>query len=238
MINLNSVTKRYGSTIAVDHVSFRVRKGEVFALLGPNGAGKTTLVRMLLGFSQPDNGTIMINDIPAKNAAAREKVGYLEEQQRIPGHLTGRQYLERSAAFLGLSGKAADIEINRVLETCGMRAEANGKAAGYSKGMRQRIGLACALLGAPQLLVLDEPTSGLDPFGIRDMRLILDQVRQTGATIVMNSHILSEVEKICDTVAFIKRGKVVLKDAIATIKSQGENLEDVFMRCMEGDRNV
>lgn len=236
MITLDSVTKKYGVTIVVDQVSFHVKKGEVFALLGPNGAGKTTIVRMLLGFSRPSSGTVMINNIPAWHSAARERTGYLEEQQRIPPHLTGVQYLERSAAFLGLSGREAGQEVYRVLELCGMSAEAKSPAAGYSKGMRQRIGLAGALLGTPQLLVLDEPTSGLDPFGIRDMRRILDDVRQKGATIVMNSHILSEVEKICDTVAFIERGKVVLKDAIDSITGQGETLEDVFVRCMGGEK--
>lgn len=234
MIALDSVTKKYGATLAVDHVSFRVEKGEVFALLGPNGAGKTTIVRMLLGFSRPTGGTVMINNIPAWSVAARERIGYLAEQQLIPLHLTGVQYLERSAALLGLSGREAGKEIDRVLDICGMSTAAKGRADGYSKGMRQRIGLAGALLGEPELLVLDEPASGLDPFGIRDMRRILDDVHQTGATIVMNSHILSEVEKICDTVAFIERGRVVLKDAIDTLMSRGETLEDVFVRCIEG----
>lgn len=233
MLTLDSVTKQYGATLAVDHVSLQVNRGESFALLGPNGAGKTTLVRMILGFARPTSGTVTINALPAANPAARARLGYLAEQQRIPPRLTGLQYLTRSAALLGLSGPAVHREIDRVLELCGMRPEAASRAAGYSKGMLQRIGLAGAILGEPQLLVLDEPTSGLDPFGIRDMRSILDTLQQAGTTIVMNSHILSEVEKICHAVVFMDHGRIVHQDDINVIAGRGESLEDVFVRAME-----
>ncbi len=233
MLTLDSVTKIYGPTRAVDRVSLQVDKGESFALLGPNGAGKTTIVRMVLGFCKPTNGTVLINNIPAGSPAARTGIGYLAEQQRIPPQLSGVQYLTRSAAMLGLSGPMVSREIDRVLELCNMRAEAAGRAAGYSKGMLQRIGLAGAIMGEPELLVLDEPASGLDPFGIRDMRSILDTLLQGGATIVMNSHILSEVEKICDAVAFMDHGRIVHRDNINAIMGRGETLEDVFVRAME-----
>jgi len=233
MLTLDSVTKKYGATLAVDHVSLQVNHGDSCALLGPNGAGKTTLVRMILGFARPTSGTVTLNGLPAANPAARACVGYLAEQLRIPPRLTGLQYLKRSAALLGMSGPAARRDIDRALELCEMRSAAGNRAAGYSKGMRQRIGLAGAILGEPQLVVLDEPTSGLDPFGIRDMRTILDTLQQAGTTIVMNSHLLSEVEKICRSVIFMDHGRVVHQDDVNGIAGRGESLEDVFVRVME-----
>jgi ABC-2 type transport system ATP-binding protein len=233
MLTLDSVTKKYGATLAVDHVSLQVNRGESCALLGPNGAGKTTLVRMILGFTRPTGGTVTLSGLPVANPVARSSLGYLAEQLRIPPRLTGLQVLQRSAALLGLSGPAARREIDRVLELCGMRTEADDRTAGYSKGMRQRIGLAGAILGEPHLVVLDEPTSGLDPFGVRDMRSILDTLQQAGTTIVMNSHVLSEVEKICRTVVFMDHGRVVHQDDVNAVAGRGESLEDVFVRVME-----
>lgn len=233
MITFRSVHKTFGQTVAVNRVSLAINQGECLALLGPNGAGKTTLIKMLLGLVLPDSGTVTINGISADVPASRAQTGYLEEQQRIPTHLSGHQYLLRSAALLGLPGEEAKQEIKRVLELCSMSREAEEKAGGYSKGMRQRIGLAAALLGQPQLLVLDEPTSGLDPFGIREMRLLLDRLHHAGATIIINSHLISEVEKICDHVAFMQQGRIVLKDSLSTLLADGESLEDVFMRHVE-----
>jgi ABC-2 type transport system ATP-binding protein len=231
MISFQNVSKRYGATAAVDRVSFSVARGESFALLGPNGAGKTTLIKMLMGFVRQDSGFIAINGVPAGKPRTRAAIGYLEELQRLPPRLSGRRYLERSASMLGMRGSEAAREIDRVLELCAMTAEAGATAATYSKGMRQRIGLAGTLLGKPQLLVLDEPTSGLDPFFIREIRLILDTMHRTGTTLIINSHILSEVEKICDSVAFMQRGRLVLKDRLdALMREDDQSLEDVFMR--------
>ncbi len=231
MIILKAVTKKYGSAIAVDQISLHVAKGEFFTLVGPNGAGKTTVVRMIMGFSLPTDGTITINGIPAYKVLARAGIGYLGEQHRSSSYLSGRKYLERSAALLGLSGNQAQAEIDRVLEICGMADHAKGRAGGYSKGMQQRIGLAAAILNDPELLVLDEPTSGLDPLGIKKMREVLDIMHQGGTTIVMNSHFLSEVEKLSDTVAFIDHGKMLIKDDLSNIiRSRDQTLEDVFIR--------
>ena len=234
MITFRLVRKTFGPTVAVHCDSLEIARGECLALLGPNGAGKTTLVKMLLGLVRPDSGTVTINGIPADLPASRATTGYLEELQRLPPHLSGRRYLSRSAALLGVQGGEARQEIKRVLELCSMSREAEGQAGGYSKGMRQRIGLAAALLGKPQLLVLDEPTSGLDPFGIREMRLLLDRLHREGVTIVINSHLISEVEKICDTVAFMQQGRIVLKGSLTTLLADGdETLEDLFMRHVE-----
>ncbi|MEJ2689474.1 MAG: ABC transporter ATP-binding protein [Deltaproteobacteria bacterium] len=238
MISFQNVTKRYGATVAVEEISFNVARGEFFALLGPNGAGKTTLIKMLLGFVRPDSGRVDINGIPAGEPRTRASIGYLEEMQRIPPQLSGRRYLERSAALLGIRAGEAAREVDRVLELCAMTGDAKGKSAGYSKGMRQRIGLAAAMLGKPELLVLDEPTSGLDPFFIREIRLVLDSMHQSGTTLIINSHILSEVEKICDNVAFLQRGRLVLKDRLKDVMQEGDqSLEDVFIRQLSRREN-
>jgi ABC-2 type transport system ATP-binding protein len=230
MISLENVTKKFGSLIAVDDVSYTVKKGESFALLGPNGAGKTTVVRMLLDFSRPTDGTITIDGIPAGRSESRKKVGYLAELHRIPPYLSGQEYLMRHAAFCGLTGSSAKNAVGEILERVGMAGREKKKAAAYSKGMTQRIGLGAALLGDPELLVLDEPVSGLDPPGMRDVRIILEEFKNRGNTIILNSHLLSEVERICDTAAIMNNGRVMTKGSISDIVREDETLEDVFFR--------
>lgn len=236
MITFENVTKKYGNLVAVDGVSYAIRQGETFALLGPNGAGKTTLVRLLLGFSHCTAGKISIKGMPAGQAASREKTGYLAEIHRIPPYLTGREYLMRHAAFCSLSGSAAETAVNDMLKRVGMEGQERRKAAHYSKGMVQRIGLGAAMLGDPELLVLDEPVSGLDPLGMRDVRLLLEEFKKNGGTIVLNSHLLSEVERLCDSVAIMDKGRIVVKGDLAEIIGDNETLEDVFIRHMESGK--
>lgn len=233
MISLNSVTKKFKSVIAVDNVSYTVSKGEFFALLGPNGAGKTTIVRMLMGFSMPTKGELAIDGISSHYYHARDKVGYLAENHRIPPFLSGWEYLIRHSALMGITGKNAASEINKLLERVSMFNEKKRKSQTYSKGMSQRIGLAAALIGKPKLLILDEPVSGLDPIGIRDFREILESLRKEGTTIVLNSHFLSEVERICDTAAIMNQGAILIKDTIGSIVQKNETLEDVFVRLVD-----
>jgi ABC-2 type transport system ATP-binding protein len=233
MIALSSVTKTFGSSIAVDKVSYTIAQGEYFALLGPNGAGKTTIVRMLMGFIAPTSGSVRIDGRGATDPQARASVGYLAEVLKIPPYLTGREYLSRHASLAGLSRESIAREVDRVLTVVSMK-ESEKKACGAcSKGMKQRLGLAAALIGKPKVLVLDEPVSGLDPIGIRDVRKILDDLRQTGVTVVINSHLLSEVEKSCTTAAIMHKGSVLVKDAISNIVRENESLEDVFIRYVE-----
>jgi ABC-2 type transport system ATP-binding protein len=235
MITFTSVTKKYGSgALAVDDVSFTVGDGEFFALLGPNGAGKTTLVKMLLDFVKPTRGSVSINGISSKMPLSRRGAGYLAENLRIPPYLSGQKFLERQAELCGMAGSEAKNRIAELLATVGMAGKEKAAVKTYSKGMLQRIGLAGAMLCGPNVLVLDEPVSGLDPLGIRDVRRIMEGLRQTGVTIILNSHLLSEVEKICDTAAIINKGKIVLKDKISSIVREGETLEDVFVRVIEG----
>ena len=234
MIELHEVTKRYGSLTAVDQTSFSVAKGEYFALLGPNGAGKTTVVKMLLDFTHATSGTLFMNGISSKDPACRRSVGYLSENPRIPPNLTGWQYLQRCAELLGMSRSEAMGHIGNVVELIGMKGREHTKVRTYSRGMIQRFGLGAALIGNPKLLILDEPTAGLDPIGIREVRQLLESFKHQGMTILLNSHLLSEVEKICDTAAIINRGKLLLKDSISSIIRDGETLEDVFVKLVKG----
>ena len=235
MITLNSVTKTFGAFTAVDNVSYTIEVGEHFALLGPNGAGKTTIVRMLLDFIKPTSGRITINGVPVSDPHSRKQIGYLAEQHVIPPYLSGLGYLMRHASLIGLHGKNAAFEVDRVLEMVAMKNNEKKKSATYSRGMKQRIGLAAAILGHPKLLILDEPVAGLDPIGIREVRKILENLYHNGITVVLNSHLLSEVEKTCKTAAIMHRGKILVKDSINSIVKDGETLEDVFIKYIESE---
>jgi ABC-2 type transport system ATP-binding protein len=234
MIELKNVTKQYGSLAAVDNVSFSVKAGEYFALLGPNGAGKTTIVKMLLDFTQPTSGSLSLGGIPSTHAECRTAIGYLAENHHIPAYLSGWQYLLRCAELLDISRSEAVDQCRRIVELIGMQGRENTKAGTYSKGMIQRFGLGAALAGGPKLLILDEPTSGLDPIGIREIRQLLESLKDQGMTIFLNSHLLSEVEKICDTAAIINHGRLLVKDSIPAIVKEGDTLEDVFVRLVKG----
>jgi ABC-2 type transport system ATP-binding protein len=233
MIILDSVTKKFGAFTAVDTGSYSIQKGESFALLGPNGAGKTTIVRILLNFITPSSGSITINGLPVSDPESRRHIGYVAEQHPIPPYLSGLDYLSRHASLIGLSGQNARRQIENVLEMVSMKGQEQKKSAAYSRGMRQRIGLGAALLGQPELLILDEPISGLDPIGIRDVRKIIETLRGQGVSVILNSHLLSEVEKTCETAAILYRGKILIKDTITAIVKDHETLEDVFFRYIE-----
>jgi ABC-2 type transport system ATP-binding protein len=229
MIEFHAVTKRYGHVLAVDGFTMSVGHGEYCALLGPNGAGKTTLVKMLLDFTRPTSGAVSVDGVASTDTACRASVGCLAENHRMPPQLTGWQYLRRCAELQGLRGDAPD-RCRRIVEIIGMRGKEHDRAATYSKGMLQRFGLGAALVGDPHLLILDEPTAGLDPIGIRETRQLLETLKKQGITLLLSSHLLSEVEKICDTAAILREGRLLVKDEIAAIVKDGETLEDVFVR--------
>jgi ABC-2 type transport system ATP-binding protein len=233
MIILSALTKRYGSLVAVDNVSFSINKGEFFALLGPNGAGKTTTVKMILDFVRPSSGSIIIDGYSSTDPLSRSSIGYCGENHRIPPHLTGRRYCRRLASLAGMDKNKADAKIDALMELVGMAGKENLEARTYSKGMAQRMALAGALIADPKLLILDEPVSGLDPIGIQEVRTILEGLRAKGVTVVLNSHLLSEVEKICDTAAIMKNGRILVKDRLSAIAGGAETLEDVFVRLVK-----
>jgi ABC-2 type transport system ATP-binding protein len=204
-----NLTKKYGAKVGCAEICLRVSRGQIFGFLGPNGAGKSTLVKMLVGLLFPTSGKAQLLSRPLGDPGVRKKIGFLPENFRYHEWLTRQQLLEFHASLYGLGGAAKKQRVGEVLEMVGLAGKERQKVHTYSKGMRQRAGLTCALLPDPDLLFLDEPTSALDPLGRRDVREILATLRQAGKTIFLNSHLLSEVEMICDAVAFIKQGKIM-----------------------------
>jgi ABC-2 type transport system ATP-binding protein len=207
-IEARGLVKRYGDVTAVDHVDLTVRTGDVYGYLGPNGAGKTTSLRMLLGLIRPDAGAARLfgRDPLLEGARALDGVAGFVEAPRFYPYLSGRKNLELVAA---LDGGDAPERIDDALETVDLAKRAHDKVRGYSHGMKQRLGIAGALLRDPKLLLLDEPTTGLDPAGMRDMRALVHRLAEDGLTVLLSSHLMDEVEDLCDRVAIVRTGKVV-----------------------------
>ncbi len=212
-VETHGLTKRFGENIAVNDVELLVPRGCAFGYLGPNGAGKTTLIRVLLGLTGADSGTMQLlgHPVPRDRATALARVGAIVDEPRFHGHLTGRQNLEILAAA---REPAARGRIEPSLERVGMLHRSDDKVSKYSMGMRQRLGVAACLLGDPQLLILDEPMNGLDPAGMQDMRDMILSLVAEGRTVVLSSHLLDEVERTCDAVAIVDRGRVIRQGAI------------------------
>ncbi len=225
VIEACGVTKRFGERTAVDGVDLLVPRGSAFGFLGPNGAGKTTMIRMLLGLTPATAGTMRVlgYPVPAERETALERVGAIVEDPRFHPHLSGRENLRVVAAVRGV--EAAD-RIAPALARVGLAERADEKVKRYSLGMRQRLGVARCLLADPQLLILDEPTNGLDPGGIQEFReMIRAMVEQEGRTVFISSHLLDEVEKICDAAAIVDRGKVTTQGPIAELAAGGAQHE-------------
>ncbi|SER21719.1 ABC transporter ATP-binding protein [Natrinema salaciae] len=216
-IQTNGLTKRYGeSVLAVDDLDLTVENGEIFGFLGPNGAGKSTTINMLLDFVRPTEGTATVLGYDAQDETGeiRERIGVLPEGATLYERLTAREHIEWVA-----DTKDAAIDVDAILDRVGILEDADRAAGGFSKGMAQRLGLGMALVGDPDLLLLDEPSSGLDPTGIQDMRELLRDEAESGTTVFFSSHILSEVEAVCDRVGIMNEGHLVALDSI-------ENLQD------------
>lgn len=213
MIEINNITKKYGRFTAVDNISFSVAKGQVVGFLGPNGAGKTTTLRMLTGYLPATKGTATIGgcDIFTDSIRARQKIGYMPENVPLYDDMRVREYLKFRAQLKGLRGSAVKTQLNEVLDTCGLMHMRKRMIKTLSKGYRQRVGLADALIHKPELLVLDEPTNGLDPNQIRSIRKLIKRLGES-YTVLLSTHILSEVEMIADHVVIIDGGKVKAND--------------------------
>jgi len=229
-LELAGVFKSFGPRAALRGVSFSLPQGSALGLLGPNGAGKTTALRLLLGFSRPDEGRATLLGMPPFEAASRMGVGYLPERLVLPGRMSVRRFLELHATLAGLSGAERNREIDEVLEQTGIADRAGDRIAGLSKGLAQRLGFAQAFLGRPRLLLLDEPNSGLDPIGVRDARDWIQTARARGCSLLVSSHVLSEIERTCDQVAILHEGKIAASGEISDIVRAGESLEDAFVR--------
>jgi ABC-2 type transport system ATP-binding protein len=209
--------KAYAKKIALHDLDLTVQQGEVFGFLGPNGAGKTTTVKILLGLVRPTRGEARIFGQPAGHPEARRRIGYLPENFRFHDWLTGSALLDFHGRLARLSPEQRRERIPRVLETVGLAGRGQDRIRGYSKGMTQRIGLAQALIHEPDLVLLDEPTSALDPVGRREVRDLIRALRARGMTVFLNSHLLSEVEMVCDRVAIVDRGRVVRSGPLADL---------------------
>ena len=216
-IEARGLVKRYGRTLALDGLTMSVPRGEIFGFLGPNGAGKTTAVKPLLGLTAPTAGHAFLLGRPAGDREARRRVGYLPELFRYQAWLSGREVLAVHCRLMGLPSATWKGEIDAALAAAGIADRAGDRVAGYSKGMQQRLGIAVALLGRPEIVFLDEPTSALDPLGRLEMRPLLRSLRERGATVFLNSHLLTEVEQVCDRVAIIDRGRVVATGSLAEL---------------------
>jgi ABC-2 type transport system ATP-binding protein len=208
-IHAVALSKRFGSTVAVNSLSMTVQRGEVFGFLGPNGAGKTTVVKLLLGLARPTGGEALVLGAPLGDRETRRQIGYLPELFRFQPLLTAAEVLRLHCRLLELSKSDWTEEVRRALLTVGLSERRDDRVGTFSKGMQQRLGLGVALLGDPALVVLDEPTSALDPIGRHDVREIIRGLRERGCTVFLNTHLLEEAEHVCDRVAVIDKGTAI-----------------------------
>ncbi len=221
MIRVDAVTKRYGSIVAVDGLSFEVAPGETFAVIGPNGAGKTTTLKMILGLARPDTGRIALGPegLPPHDPRARERLGYVPQRVEFPPARTAAEILAYFAALRGLPADAAPRALARV----GLAAVAGRRASDLSGGYAQRLSLAQALLGDPSLLVLDEPTASLDPEATWEFRSLVEQLRREGTTILLCSHLLAEVERVADRVLILLHGRRAALESLGALRERQVN---------------
>jgi ABC-2 type transport system ATP-binding protein len=215
-IHLDHVTKRYAKVVALDDLSLSVEHG-VFGFLGPNGAGKTTAVKILLGLTRPTSGSGSLAGAAFGSKASLGRIGYLPELFRYQSWLTAREVLAFQCELAGIDRARWPSEIDRILATVGLADRGTGRVGTFSKGMQQRLGIGVALLDDPAAVLLDEPTSALDPVGRHDVREIIRALREKGTIVFLNSHLLSEVEQVCDAVAIVDRGKVVAQGDLAQL---------------------
>ena len=216
-IETHELRKEFGRIVALTGLTMTVPRGEVFGFLGPNGAGKTTAVKLLLGLSRPTAGRGRVLGSEIGDVTTRRRIGYLPELFRYQGWMTAREVLALHCELARLPRAEWGAEIRAVLELVGLAVRADGRTETFSKGMQQRLGLAVALLGRPDLVVLDEPTSALDPVGRQDVRAIIGALRDRGTTVFLNSHLLTEVERVCDRVAIVDRGRVIAELSMAEL---------------------
>jgi ABC-2 type transport system ATP-binding protein len=240
MIVSTGLTKRYGDLVAVDDLNLTVNAGELFGFLGPNGAGKSTTIRMLIGLLQPSAGTAQVAgyDIQGEALEVKRSIGYLAEHAFLYDKLTGREFLRFIAGLYRVPRDRQDARITRLLELFDLSAKGDELIESYSKGMRQKIGIAGLLVHQPKVLFLDEPTNGLDPKSARLIKDVLRQLCDQGTTIFMSTHILEIAENMCDRVAIINEGRLVAQGSLAELRqgaqAPGSSLEDIFLQLTGG----
>ncbi len=227
-----------GFVTALEGLTLTVPRGAVFGFLGPNGAGKTTTLQSLLGFVRPTSGTARIFGRDIREAIARQRVGYLPDPPAAYSFLTAREWLETTARWFGLSRQIARERAMALLHDFGLADAANRRIGAFSRGMRQRLGLAESLVNDPDLLIWDEPASGMDPLGRLDLRRRLAELGARGKTVFFSSHELSEVELSCNRIAILARGRLVLSGCPADFLRPGERLEQLFLRAVQTEEKA
>ncbi|MEJ2571602.1 MAG: ABC transporter ATP-binding protein [Anaerolineales bacterium] len=225
VIRTYDLTKRFKQLTAVDQISFEVRRGEVFGFLGPNGAGKTTTIAMLLGLVRPTTGSaeVLGHDIRRNLSPALRQVGAIIETPAFYPYMSG---IDNLRVFARIDGGDTEAHIPSILERVGLKGRGKDKVGTYSQGMRQRLGLAAALLGDPELLILDEPTNGLDPAGMQEMRILIRRLsEEQGKTVFLSSHLLHEIEQVCDRVLILNKGQVIAQGEVKSLLHQAHAVE-------------
>jgi ABC-2 type transport system ATP-binding protein len=239
VLEANQLTKVYVSTLphkrvlTLDSLTLSVTQGETFGLLGPNGAGKTTSQKLFLGLLKPTSGSVKLFGKSPEDPEVRARVGFLPENPYFYTYLTGREFLGFCADLFRMSGAIRRDRIKSLLELVDMTQAADTQLRKYSKGMLQRIGIAQALINDPDLIFLDEPTSGLDPIGHKQISAIIANLKAQGKTLFFNSHIMNDVERICDRIGILHKGRLVALGTVAELVKGGDTLEDVFVRTIE-----
>jgi ABC-2 type transport system ATP-binding protein len=228
-IKIQNLSKVYGTQRAVDDISFEVTKGEIVGFLGPNGAGKSTTMKILTGYVPATDGSAEINgfDVKISPMQVKSSIGYLPEHNPLYLDMYVREFLEFTGSLYGLKGKTLQIKVAETIEMVGLGLEKHKKIGQLSKGYRQRVGLAQALIHNPDVLILDEPTTGLDPNQLVEIRDLIKSVGKN-KTVIFSTHIMQEVEAICDRVVIINRGKIVANGTLSELKQGGKGIEDVF----------
>lgn len=235
IITVSHLSKTIGKVKLLDDISLTIHRGEVFGFLGPNGAGKTTTMKAILGIIRGETGTISILGGTMDDLEVRKKIGFMPENTYLYKHLTGDEFLDFNGKFYGLHGEDLESRKTQILEKVGLTHARTKRLSTYSKGMLQRIGLAQSLLHDPEIVFLDEPMSGLDPVGRKMIKDLMIELKQEGKTLFFNTHILSDVEAICDSFAIIHGGKIIATEAIKHLKTP---LEEYFMTALENAGGV
>lgn len=229
-LTVEGIKKQFEAVEAVKEVSFSVEPGQVLGIVGPNGAGKTTTIKMILGLLQPDKGTIKLFGEPNTANGVRQRIGYMPENPSFYNHLTGRELITFAGELFGMEKQQLKKRADELLKLVGLQKAGDRHLSGYSKGMLQRVCLAQALVNKPEILFLDEPLDGLDPLGRIQMREILQNVKSEGTAIILNSHILSDVAAVSDTIAVMYEGKLIAHGSVEKLVPHGQTLEDVFLK--------
>ena len=233
-ISINNLTKSYGSQRAVDEISFEVKTGEILGFLGPNGAGKTTTMKMITQYLDPDSGDIFVNGESIRTNSRKSNIGYLPEHNPLYMDMTVIDYLSFAASLQGVEKDEIENQVRRMVVTCGLDDEKHKKISELSKGYRQRVGLAQALIHDPEILVLDEPTSGLDPNQIVEIRELIKRIGKA-KTVILSTHILPEVEATCDRILIINRGKIVADGTADTLRKQSQGTQVLRVKIEDGN---